>query len=72
MLYIKIVKRQSSQLGGIVTGSEAQHEQIGEAKVGLKYARGCLQAEDWTGENKSDNMVAGLGKRVTGDGRGWR
>ena len=37
-LYVEIVKGQSSQLVGIVAGSEAQHEQIGKAKVGLKHA----------------------------------
>ena len=47
-VYIEIVKGQYSQLSGIVAGSEAQGDQIGEAKVELKHARGCSQAEDWT------------------------
>ena len=38
MLYVETVKGQSSQLVSIITGSEAQHEQIGKAKVGLKHA----------------------------------
>ena len=37
-LYVETGRGQCSQLCGIVAGSEAQHEQIGKAKVGLKYA----------------------------------